>query len=94
MYMISRLDHSPVLFLMMKPTSPPTNTPITVAMVRTFSCMNDLNLPPSCLGRVMVTVRVWRTLDPAGNPPHALSRAITSRFVAQADPLPPKYPIR
>lgn len=58
MYIISRFVHSPVLFLMIKPTSPPTKTPITVAMVRTFSCMKALNLLSSCLGRVMAAV-LW-----------------------------------
>lgn len=57
MYIISRFVHSPVLFLIIKPTRPPTNTPITVAIVSTFSCIKLLNLLlASCLGRVILTV--------------------------------------
>lgn len=56
-YIISRFVHSPVLFLIMKPTRPPTKTPITVAIVSTFSCIKLLNLLlASCLGLVILTV--------------------------------------
>lgn len=55
-YIISRFVHSPVLFLIMKPTRPPTKTPITVAIVSTFSCIKLLNLLlASCLGLVILS---------------------------------------
>lgn len=48
MYIISRLVHSPVLFLMMKPTRPPLKTPRTVNIVSIFSPIKARNFDLAC----------------------------------------------
>lgn len=57
-YIISRFVHSPVLFLIINPTRPPKNTPVTVSMVREFSWTKCWNLENFVflLGRIIVLV--------------------------------------
>ena len=53
MYMISRFVQAPVVLLMMKPTTPPKNTPMTVNMVKRFSSMKPF------FGRVILDFSVF-----------------------------------
>lgn len=55
MYIISRLVHSPVLFLMMKPTRPPLKTPRTVNIVSIFSPIKARNFDLAC-GAIFLVV--------------------------------------